>query len=310
MDLETEYQQRAKAASAEYERRHEHTRTLRQQSRAARAAGKAARHANRLRAQQARKDTDPSMTNQPDKTASLDTQMAADRPRIVVLCGSTRFGQAFREANLRETVAGRIVLSIGCDLRSDGALWPNLVERNRIKVALDELHKRKIDLADEVLVLNVDGYIGNSTRSEIQYAISLGKPIRYLEPVASVGRVGRAGPASAAAPSRTGPDVGTGEGAAGSGPEEMTTPTRDDAYGDATIVRLDDGTLSITRADPIIGMSLELLAQAGDNLPVDESGCILLAGDPAYQYRPIRFAGLTTDASGPCRILVCQRVEP
>jgi hypothetical protein len=51
------------------------------------------------------------------------------------------------------------------------------------KVALDELHKRKIDLADEVLVLNVGGYIGSSTRSEIEYAEKLGRPVRYLEPV-------------------------------------------------------------------------------------------------------------------------------
>lgn len=103
------------------------------------------------------------------------------RPRIVVLCGSTRFGEAFREANLRETVAGRIVLSIGCDLRDDHDLWRDATERDRLKVELDELHKRKIDLADEVLVINPDGYIGESTRSEIEYAQKLGRPIRYLE---------------------------------------------------------------------------------------------------------------------------------
>jgi hypothetical protein len=74
---ETEYQQLAKQLAAEYERRHEHTRTLRQQLRANRAAGKAARHANRLRAQQARKNIPMPEANQPDKTASLDTQMAA-----------------------------------------------------------------------------------------------------------------------------------------------------------------------------------------------------------------------------------------
>jgi hypothetical protein len=102
-------------------------------------------------------------------------------PTIVVLCGSTRFSDAFREANLRETIAGRIVLSIGCDLRSDGELWPDPAERERIKVELDELHKRKIDLANQVLVLNVGGYVGESTRAEIDYARSLDKPIRYLE---------------------------------------------------------------------------------------------------------------------------------
>ena len=51
------------------------------------------------------------------------------------------------------------------------------------KIALDDLHKRKIDLADEVFVLNVDDYIGSSTRSEIDYAEAHGKPIRYLAPL-------------------------------------------------------------------------------------------------------------------------------
>lgn len=53
------------------------------------------------------------------------------------------------------------------------------------KIALDELHKRKIDLADEVYVLNVGGYIGESTKSEIQYAKEIRKRIRYLEAIGS-----------------------------------------------------------------------------------------------------------------------------
>ncbi|MEV0831489.1 MULTISPECIES: hypothetical protein [Streptosporangiaceae] len=106
------------------------------------------------------------------------------RPRIVVLCGSTRFSGAFQEANLRETLAGRIVLSIGCDMRSDTEIFGDKSEDElaEVKTRLDELHKRKIDLADEVLVLNLDGYIGSSTRSEVEYAEKLDKPIRYLEP--------------------------------------------------------------------------------------------------------------------------------
>lgn len=105
------------------------------------------------------------------------------RPTIVVLCGSTRFYEAFRESNLRLTLAGQIVLSIGCDTKSDGDLEAAGAFGPEAKDRLDELHKRKIDLADEVLVLNVGGYIGESTRSEIEYAEKLGKPIRYLEPV-------------------------------------------------------------------------------------------------------------------------------
>lgn len=103
------------------------------------------------------------------------------RPPIICLCGSTRFFEAFQEASLKETVAGKIVLSIGCNLRSDHQLWADPAERAAIKERLDELHKRKIDLADEVLVLNIGGYIGDSTRSEINYAVAHGKPVRYLE---------------------------------------------------------------------------------------------------------------------------------
>ena len=109
---------------------------------------------------------------------------SAPRPRIVCLCGSTRFGEAFQAANLRETLAGKIVLSIGCNLKSDTEIFGHLPQQelDEIKARLDELHKRKIDLADEVLILNVNGYIGTSTRSEFEYAISHSKPVRWLEP--------------------------------------------------------------------------------------------------------------------------------
>ena len=99
------------------------------------------------------------------------------RPTIVCLCGSTRFGEAFREANLRETLAGRIVLSIGCEWHSDQAL--GLTEED--KKRLDELHLKKIDLADEVYILNVGYYVGESTMKEIQHARKQGKIIRWLE---------------------------------------------------------------------------------------------------------------------------------
>ncbi len=105
------------------------------------------------------------------------------RRKIVCLCGSTRFGDAFQEANLRETVAGHIVLSIGCCLRSDHELWPDEQTREELKRKLDALHLDKIELADEILVLNVGGYIGESTASEIDHARAQGKPVRYLEPL-------------------------------------------------------------------------------------------------------------------------------
>ena len=100
------------------------------------------------------------------------------QPPMVCLCGSTRFSEAFRQANLTETLAGRIVLSIGCDFKSDDALGLTPDDKCR----MDDLHKRKIDLCDEILVLNVGKYIGESTRSEIEYAVNHGKNIRYLEP--------------------------------------------------------------------------------------------------------------------------------
>lgn len=137
-----------------------------------------------------------------------------ERPRVVCLCGSTRFADAWRDANRVETLAGRIVLSVGLLGHEEG------IDMNGpIKAMLDQLHLRKIDLADEVLVLNpraqvcpkcrtvwrrdlkpgmtctvtrcgcgqdLEGvphapYVGESTRREIAYAEGLGKVVRYLE---------------------------------------------------------------------------------------------------------------------------------
>ena len=105
------------------------------------------------------------------------------KPTIVCLCGSTRFGEAFRLAEFQETLAGKIVLTIGCNMKCDDDLFGHLNEaaREQIKRNLDELHLRKIDLAKEVLILNVGGYIGESTSKELAYAQGLGKTIRYLE---------------------------------------------------------------------------------------------------------------------------------
>jgi hypothetical protein len=103
---------------------------------------------------------------------------------IVCLCGSTRFAKAFQDAQLYETLAGKIVLTIGCNMKTD-FIFGQMPEDEKvtIKIKLDELHLRKIDLADEVLILNVGGYIGESTARELAYAKSQGKIIRYLEPV-------------------------------------------------------------------------------------------------------------------------------
>lgn len=97
------------------------------------------------------------------------------RPTIVCLCGSTRFVDAFAQAHATETDAGKIVLSVGRFKPVHG--WDP-----EKKAKLDELHLRKIDMADEVLILNVGGYIGDSTRRELEYAKENGKTIRFLEP--------------------------------------------------------------------------------------------------------------------------------
>jgi hypothetical protein len=82
-------------------------------------------------------------------------------------------------------MAGKIVLSVGFFAHRPEAIpihGETLGISSEQKILLDELHKRKIDLADEILVLNVSGYIGESTRSEIDYALEHGKRIRWLEP--------------------------------------------------------------------------------------------------------------------------------
>jgi nucleoside 2-deoxyribosyltransferase len=98
-----------------------------------------------------------------------------DFPKIVTLCGSTRHKQEFEEANRTLTRQGVLVISVGVFGHADG-----ITLTADDKAALDELHRRKIDLADEVLIVNPDARIGDSTRSEIQYAAAHGKPVRYL----------------------------------------------------------------------------------------------------------------------------------
>jgi hypothetical protein len=105
-----------------------------------------------------------------------------DTPPIVCLCGSTRFHKEFIEANRAETMAGRIVLSVGVFGHGSEEIHGERIELTvHDKKMLDELHKRKIDLCDRVLVINVGGYIGRSTRDEIEYAKRIGRPVRYLE---------------------------------------------------------------------------------------------------------------------------------
>ena len=97
--------------------------------------------------------------------------------KVITLCGSTRFKDSFLEAQKRLTLEGNIVISVGLFGHSgDEEVWAPST-----KEMLDDMHKRKIDMADEIFVINVGGYIGSSTRSEIEYAREAGKGIRFLE---------------------------------------------------------------------------------------------------------------------------------
>ena len=112
--------------------------------------------------------------------------------KIVTLCGSTRFKEQFIEAQKRLTLEGCIVISVGLFGHSgDEEVW-----KPGTKEMLDDMHKRKIDLADEIFVIrstsgrllptgrkNVGGYIGESTKREIVYVEKTGKKVNYLEPI-------------------------------------------------------------------------------------------------------------------------------
>ena len=108
------------------------------------------------------------------------------RYKVITLCGSTRFKDEFMEAQKRLTLEGNIVISVGLFGHSgDNEVWENMDEGTltKTKEILDDMHKRKIDMADEIFVINVGGYIGSSTRSEIDYAVAAGKPVHYLEAI-------------------------------------------------------------------------------------------------------------------------------
>lgn len=111
----------------------------------------------------------------------------SELPKVVCLCGSTRYWETFRDVGLDLTMAGIIVLSIGTTWPDSMVLaHPETEQGKAQKAMLDKLHHRKINMADEILVLNVDGYIGDSTRGEIKHAQSRGKSVRWLFPKLAV----------------------------------------------------------------------------------------------------------------------------
>lgn len=99
--------------------------------------------------------------------------------KVITLCGSTKFKNEFIREQKRLTLEGNIIISVGLFGHSgDNEVWTE-----GTKEMLDDMHKRRIDMPDEIFVINKNGYIGSSTRSEIDYAIAHGKPVNYMEPI-------------------------------------------------------------------------------------------------------------------------------
>lgn len=120
----------------------------------------------------------PQLLTPEEKLAEGKRQL--DIPSVVVICGSTRFMPEMVEADVQETAAGKIVVKPGCDMKQPHPLWSDPAGAEALKARLDDLHRAKIRLADEVLV--VGDYVGQSTIAEIAYARELGKPVRFTHP--------------------------------------------------------------------------------------------------------------------------------
>lgn len=101
-----------------------------------------------------------------------------ERPRIVCLCGSTRFWLEFQQALLDEALVGHIVLSPASNTGDD----EDRSLSDTQLATLEELHLREVDLADEILVLNVDQYVDDTTGRAFLHAWAAGKGVRWLEP--------------------------------------------------------------------------------------------------------------------------------
>jgi len=97
-------------------------------------------------------------------------------PKIVCLCGSTKFKKEFMAAQKDFTLKGYIVVTVGFFGHAD-----NEPISPQQKYGLDVLHFRKIELSNLIYVVNPGGYLGDSTKREITYARSLEKPVRWLE---------------------------------------------------------------------------------------------------------------------------------
>lgn len=99
--------------------------------------------------------------------------------KVITLCGSVKFKQEFEAVQRKLSLDGNIVISVGV---FDPAMGNERLDEGTKKM-LGDMHKKKIDMADEIFVINKGGYIGDSTKSEIEYAIKLNKKVNYMEPI-------------------------------------------------------------------------------------------------------------------------------
>jgi hypothetical protein len=100
--------------------------------------------------------------------------------KVITLCGSTRFQADFVEVNQRLTLDGCVVISLGMFSLPGLPDHDGATDDSELKKRLARVHLQKIRMADEVYIVDPGGYVGESTRREIAYAESLGKPVRYL----------------------------------------------------------------------------------------------------------------------------------
>ena len=107
-------------------------------------------------------------------------QSAGDDAKVITLCGSTRFEAEFAEVNQRLTLEGCVVISLGMFSLPGLQGYDWTADSAGLKRRLGDVHLQKVRMADEVYVVDPGGYLGESTRREIAYAESLGKPVRYL----------------------------------------------------------------------------------------------------------------------------------
>ncbi len=107
-------------------------------------------------------------------------QSAEGQAKVITLCGSTAFEAEFVEINQRLTMEGCVVISLGMFGLPDRADYDGTADSSDLKRRLGDVHFQKIRMADEVYIVDPGGYVGESTRREISYAESLGKPVRYL----------------------------------------------------------------------------------------------------------------------------------